>query len=187
MSEEYLDILDPRGNPTGRRAAKSEIHQQGHWHQTAHIWIVTPDGQVLLQRRGPTKKTHPNCWDISSAGHVSAGESSVASAIREIQEETGLRVTEKQLEFLFTIHGVGVFQDGRYINREYQDVFLVVTPVNRAKLPKPNAEVTDFMLVPWSQLRQTVQEKRADYVPHDQEYEKLFPLLEQRFAHAHTR
>lgn len=134
MQEEIIDVLDELGNPTGKSATKTAIHERGLWHRTAHVWIITPDGRLILQRRGPDKDTHPNCWDISSAGHASAGETSRQAAVREVQEELGLDISEQDLEYLFTVHGEGIHQEGKYINREYQDVYLITRHVRLADL-----------------------------------------------------
>ncbi len=56
-----------------------------------------------MQKRSATKKSHPNCWDISGAGHIRAGESVIDGAIRELKEELGVEVEEKDLEYIATI------------------------------------------------------------------------------------
>lgn len=45
------------------------------------------ENELLLQKRGSTKKTHPNCWDISGAGHIKTEETVIAGTIRELKEE----------------------------------------------------------------------------------------------------
>ena len=87
MSEELFDILDENGNPTGKTKPRSEVHREGDWHKVVHIWMINEKGEVLLQRRCATKDSSPNMLDISSAGHLSAGDDSINGAIREIKEE----------------------------------------------------------------------------------------------------
>ena len=70
--EEWIDLMDTNGNYTGQKVLKSEAHQKGLFHPTAHIWFYTAEGQVLLQQRSETKKTFPLYWDVSVAGHISA-------------------------------------------------------------------------------------------------------------------
>jgi len=45
-----------------------------------------------LQKRSPFKDSHPNMWDISSAGHLTADDNSLSVAIREIKEELGVDI-----------------------------------------------------------------------------------------------
>ena len=72
---------------------RTYVHQNGLWHRVVQCWIagVSPSGvRVYLQRRSYEKKTHPGKYDISSAGHVSAGERPDIAMARELREETGI-------------------------------------------------------------------------------------------------
>ena len=95
--DELIDILTPDGKPTGKTALKSEAHKNGWFHATVHIWLFTSDEKILLQKRALTKKVFPGIWDISVAGHISAGEAILDGAKREIFEEIGLKLTDKDL------------------------------------------------------------------------------------------
>ena len=53
-------------------------------------------GRVLVQHRLP-KATNPWCGLTFPGGHVEAGESVTASAVREIHEETGLTISHLQM------------------------------------------------------------------------------------------
>lgn len=53
-----------------------------------HVWIINDKNELLLQKRSATKKTHPNCWDISGAGHIKAGKTISDGAIRELKEDS---------------------------------------------------------------------------------------------------
>ena len=90
---ELIDVLTADGKPTGARKPKNQIHRDGDWHRAAHVWIIAPDGRFLLQRRSLRKENNPGLWDVSAAGHLSAGESAVEAAMRETFEEIGLALT----------------------------------------------------------------------------------------------
>ena len=92
--EEYLDVIDENGVPTGKTVERSVAHREGFPHRTSHLWLVRRRNgriQVLLQKRAMTK-SFPGCYDISSAGHIPAGQDFCPSAIRELQEELGVNV-----------------------------------------------------------------------------------------------
>ena len=91
---EYIDIFDENNNPTGQIKEKGKAHEEGDFHRTAHVWIVNDKNELLLQKRSANKKSHPNCWDISGAGHIKAGESVIDGAIRELKEELGIQLEE---------------------------------------------------------------------------------------------
>jgi isopentenyldiphosphate isomerase len=63
------------------------------------VVVLTPDG-VLWQLRGPYKDSAPNAWDHACSGHVAAGESVRESALRELAEELGIQVGDRELEEL---------------------------------------------------------------------------------------
>jgi 8-oxo-dGTP pyrophosphatase MutT (NUDIX family) len=45
----------------------------------------------------------PNLWDVSVAGHISAGEGPVEAALREAQEELGVTLVPGECSHLFTV------------------------------------------------------------------------------------
>ncbi len=92
---EYIDIFDENNNPTGQIKEKGKAHEEGDFHRTAHVWIINDKNELLLQKRSANKKSHPNCWDISGAGHIKAGESVIDGAIRELKEELGVEAGGK--------------------------------------------------------------------------------------------
>jgi isopentenyldiphosphate isomerase len=49
--------------------------------------------RVFLQKRSMAKDTAPGKWDSSCSGHLDAGEDYAAAALRELNEEIGLRVS----------------------------------------------------------------------------------------------
>ena len=90
---EYLDVIDDNGNLTGEMVAREVAHRDGIRHRTSHLWLLRKkDGalQILLQKRSADKPSFPNCYDISSAGHIPAGGEFASSALRELKEELGI-------------------------------------------------------------------------------------------------
>ena len=104
---EFFDITDDNGVPTGKIISRSEAHDKGIAHRTAHIWIVRKKGdsyQVLLQKRSAEKDSFPGMYDTSSAGHIQAGDEPLESARRELFEELGIDAGEKDLTFAGKFH-----------------------------------------------------------------------------------
>ncbi len=59
--------------------------------------------QVLLVQRGPRAKFAPGSWDLP-VGKAAPGESVLATAVRELAEETGLAVQPADLRVVHVIH-----------------------------------------------------------------------------------
>ncbi|MFB7938005.1 NUDIX domain-containing protein [Streptomyces sp. NPDC056049] len=84
---------------------------------TADVVAVTDDGRVLLIRRG--WDPYEGHWALPG-GHVDHGETSLRAAVRELEEETGVRVAEDELRL------VGVWDQpdrdprGRYVTVTYR-------------------------------------------------------------------
>lgn len=61
---------------------RRDVHRDGDYHRAVHIWIYAESTrELLLQQRGHPEDPMSGHWDISSAGHVSAGESSLEAAM----------------------------------------------------------------------------------------------------------
>ena len=102
--EEQFDIYNEDGKWIGT-APRSEVHAKGYWHKSFHCWLIrdTEEGRKLLfQKRVSGKDTFPSCYDITAAGHLSAGET-VQDAARELEEELGLAVPYSQLTPLLEV------------------------------------------------------------------------------------
>ena len=168
---ELLDVLTPDGLASGRTKEKREVHRDGDWHRAAHVWLVTPDGRVLLQRRSATKENWPDLWDVSVAGHISAGESAFDSAIREAHEEIGLVLTPDQLTHLGTLRWHAVLNDGAYIENEFHEVFVAMVVIDLDALVLDPSEVAEVTLVQPEEI------ERYEVVPHDEEYALLRTYL----------
>ena len=99
---EIFDIVDEKGNPTGKTIERKMAHETGARHRTAHIWIIRNINghlEVLLQKRAMNKDSFPGRFDTSSAGHIQAGDEPKESALRELFEELGIKAFEEDLEF----------------------------------------------------------------------------------------
>ena len=98
--KEFLDIVDEKGQPTGEVVDRETAHAEGILHRTSHLWLARKRNgkvQILLQKRAKHKSSFPGCYDISSAGHIPAGDGHLKSAIRELEEELGVIAEEKDL------------------------------------------------------------------------------------------
>ena len=149
--KEYLDVVDENGKPTGETVERSVAHREGFPHRTSHLWLVRKrDGriQVLLQKRAMTK-SFPGCYDISSAGHIPAGQDYYPSAIRELKEELGLTAKESELIPCGDMKIVwdDVFFGIPYHDRQYTKVLLLWADVEEDQLTLQKEEVDGVLWI----------------------------------------
>ncbi|KAI9084547.1 hypothetical protein K1719_033535 [Acacia pycnantha] len=184
--EEYLDVLTKSGQKTGISKPRGDVHRDGDYHRAVHVWIFAESTQeLLLQRRADCKDSWPGLWDISSAGHITAGDSSLISARRELEEELGLTLPRDAFELLFVFLQECVINDGKYINNEFNDVYLVTTldPIPLEAFTLQESEVSAVKYLSYEEYKKLLAKEDSDYVPYDVhgQYGQLFDIINMRY------
>jgi isopentenyldiphosphate isomerase len=170
--DELIDILDSKGNYTGKTCLKSEAHAKGLFHPTIHVWCYSINGEILLQQRSKLKKIFPLKWDVSVAGHIGAGESAELGAIRETEEEIGVQIIAKNLE------KIGVFKteikhSETLLDCEFKHTFLYALDKG-VKLTKQTSEVEDLQWLTIEDFDSWINTKHPDIIPNS---EKRFQFI----------
>ena len=101
-AEEMIDVYDPQHRRTGRSVRRGEPLEGGERLLVAHVCVFNVKNEMLCQMRNPAKKHYGGCWDLSAGGFVLSGEEPALAACRELKEELGIALGEKDLQFLFT-------------------------------------------------------------------------------------
>lgn len=146
MNDEYIDIVTENGNLTGRKTLKSEIHAKGYYHNTAHVWLYTKEGTILLAQRAASKSICPLLWDVSVAGHVDAGELIVHAAIREVKEEIGLTLAVNDLQKIGVFKCLQSYASGIKDN-EFHHTYIAELKATLSELIPQEEEVEALKLV----------------------------------------
>lgn len=172
---EYLDVCDATGRLSGETVLKTQAHEKGIWHRSAHVWVANPKKGILFQQRSLTIDNHPGKWDISAAGHVSAGESYLQAAKRETREELGLVLADNDFCFLGEVKQ----ESSRpgYINREVNPVYLVWLDIDVDKIVRQEEEVAAVKFLPFADFCLLVSEGNPSFVPHPEEYALVLKYL----------
>ena len=169
MADELIDILNDKGIPTGEIKLKSEAHKKGLWHASTQIWIYTSEGKILIQKRAANKDTYPNLWDISVAGHLSAGDTPITATLREIEEEIGLTITTESLQFLKTIKN-SKQPSKTILDNEFNHLFLCCVNINTQQLKLQPEEVAAVKLLSISEFKNQLQNNYSEFAPHGMKY-----------------
>ena len=164
-----IDIFDDAMNFLGSME-KDEAHQKGYWHKSVHLWITNGKG-VLLQLRAPQKKSFPNKWDISVAGHVDAGESPLQAVQREYQEELGITWDLGELECGCMLKS-GTIENNQPA-KEFLYLYFVKKDIDISKLNLPENEVADVKYLPQDEFITEFMKDKNDFIPYPQQYKKV--------------
>lgn len=94
--DEIFDVVDEQNRPV-RQATRRDVHANNWLHRAVHIFVQNAKGDIFLQLRSHLKDKKPGKWDSSAAGHLDAGEDYLPCAVRELEEELGIRTTADRL------------------------------------------------------------------------------------------
>jgi 8-oxo-dGTP pyrophosphatase MutT (NUDIX family) len=95
---EFWDVYDINRNKSGRLHERGLPLNSGEYHLAVEIWVKNSSNLLLMTQRHPDKDWG-SYWE-PTVGSVIAGEDSLSGAKRELLEETGIKIIDKQLEFL---------------------------------------------------------------------------------------
>jgi len=168
--DELWQLYDEQGVALeDKGSAKDEVFSKGLLHGAAHVWIWRiKDGipEVLLQKRAPNKRTWPNRYDISAAGHIDLGETPLDTALREANEEIGLNVTPDKLKH-FGVHRAHLETENGAIENEFQWLYSLELMDDTA-FSLQASEVESLVWLPVSKFKADCTNEQ--YVPHTKLY-----------------
>ena len=108
---EKWDILNSLGDIVGKIAVRGKTPlKSGEYHLVVHIWVISSDGRLLVQRRSDTKKLMPGEW-AATGGSAICGETSFCAAQRELLEELGIRLIARNSKCMSRIKKRNAFVD----------------------------------------------------------------------------
>ncbi len=149
---EILEIVDEEDSVIGT-ATRKEIHRRGLMHRAVHIFVFNEEGEIYVQRRSGSKDRHPLKLDSSAAGHVDPGETYEQTAVRELQEELGIR---SEIEEVLRVAA------SAETDHEHVALFKAVTRQD----PVPNTdEIVWGGFMSCEQLSELMSEDPGDFVP----------------------
>jgi len=94
---EFLDVVNKKDEVVGK-ASKKDIYEKTLTHRIVHILIFNKEGEMALQLRSKSKDFTPSHWCTAAGGHVKSGETYEQAALRECEEELGIKL---DMNFLY--------------------------------------------------------------------------------------
>ena len=88
--DEQVDLVDEKDSVIGS-SSLGDCISQGLLHRAVAVLVLRGDAKVLLQKRSRADLWQPGLLTLSSTGHVRKGEAYPDAAVRELQEELGIK------------------------------------------------------------------------------------------------
>jgi len=171
---ELFDAVDQQGNKLGFDLIRGEKVPEGIFHKVVQIFTFNQDNELLVTLRHPDK-IFGLLWEVT-AGSVIKGENEIQGAIRELEEETGILISPKDLIHLYTmieedsiwftymvkpkIHDLQIrYQEGETIDHRWITAKTFMSLLNEGQFPEPmKLRIQEH----WELLKQTLKEQ-ADF------------------------
>jgi 8-oxo-dGTP pyrophosphatase MutT (NUDIX family) len=117
-ANELVIIVDKKNNEVGV-VPRREMRSARLRHRATYILVFNIKGELFLQKRTQTKDVFPGYYDVAAGGVVLAGESYEEGAVRELEEELGIRETPLTSLFDFYYEDEYIRLWGRAFSCEY--------------------------------------------------------------------
>lgn len=166
---ELLDLYDARRNPLHKtRIRDVDTEEPGEYSLSVHVWIMNSKGEFLIQKRKNNLKRHPGKWGFTG-GAVSAGETPLEGAKREVKEELSIEFDQSKIELLFSIKR----------RTDFMNVWLLKDDFDLSTLILQKEEVDEVMWASKRKIMELVETKQ--FVPSFNLYKDLFfKLVEEK-------
>jgi len=100
-ADEIVTIVDEHNTVVGT-APRREMRAKNLPHRSTYILVFNARGELYVQKRTLSKDVFPGYYDPATGGVVLAGESYQQGAVRELEEEMGIR--DVPLTWLFDFY-----------------------------------------------------------------------------------
>jgi isopentenyldiphosphate isomerase len=165
---EMWDVLDENGNTTGRLCERGPMNQ-GEYHLIVHVWIINGKNEFLISKRTPNKQPYPNMWECTGGSAV-AGDDSITTAIKEVQEELGITL-EPENGQLFKSY-TRTFKNG---SGDFNDIWIFHQEVDLSSITFQANETCDAMFADRTKIENMIND--GIFLGRD-----VFPYLDELFC-----
>ena len=153
MAEEYGYVIEKNNNIIGK-ATKKDIVEKNLMHRGTTIYVFNSKQEILVTRRAKNKKLFPGLLEIGQGGSMIYGESFEEGAVRELEEELGIK--NVKLKFIFDFF----YRDGRvsFFAKTYQCAY-------DGKLLLQKEEIEGYFFVAVHKLKNLIDKEPERFSP----------------------
>jgi len=148
---EKLDIYDENKKKTGRviERRENECINNNEFLLIVQCWIINAKNEILLTQRNLKKKSG-GMWEATS-GLVQAGENSIQGIKRELKEEIGIEIDNRELKLFKTVKE----------EKRLRDVYISNKDINIGDIKFNDGEVINAKYVTIGEFRQMIDNGEA--------------------------
>ncbi|MCL2007500.1 MAG: NUDIX domain-containing protein [Treponema sp.] len=139
---EYWDLYTRDRIKLNKVLLRGDEIPEGEYHIVLNIWIINDKNEILITQRHEDK-TFPLKWECTG-GSIIAGEDSFTGAMREVEEEIGIKLNPENGKLIETI----VRKD------DIKDIYLFTENVDISKAILQENEVIDIKWVTIEEFNQ---------------------------------
>ncbi|MCS0636076.1 NUDIX domain-containing protein [Streptomyces sp. LP05-1] len=118
-ADEILDVVDERDRVVGQ-APRGEVYARALRHRCVFVLARDAEDRIFVHRRTPVKAIFPSRYDMFVGGVVGAGESYDEAALREAEEELGVRGLPRPVPLFRFFYDSGEYGHGSWWSAVYE-------------------------------------------------------------------
>ncbi len=147
---EYFDLLDKNRNYMNKILPRGTKLEADQFNQGCEVFIIVSNNKILLTQRSKFK-SHPLMWE-APGGCTIAGETTLETAKREINEEIGLNIKVEDFKFLST----------ELYNSQFIDIYMVKSDsLNLLDLKLQQEEISQAKIVTFAELEKMIENNQV--------------------------
>lgn len=139
---EIMDVYTSQKQLTKKTHVRDVPMAKDEYRFVVSVLVFNSLGELLIQKRHPTKHSWANYWDFTASGAVDTGEELYQAAQRELFEEMGIAVDFQNVPSRLTVR----FEEG------WDEIYFVEKDVNLADLKLQTTEVSEAKWVTEAEL-----------------------------------
>jgi len=150
---ETIDIFNENREKTGLILPRKTKLSKGQFMLYVIALIENENGEYLITQRTMDKKWAAGHWEIPGGG-VASGETSVEAVCREVREETGLDVSDSDMNVIYTYRNEDLESGDNY----FADIYLIHKKFTIEDVSVDPKEVMDVKLADINEIKRLYQE-----------------------------
>ncbi|MBI2010830.1 MAG: NUDIX domain-containing protein [Candidatus Colwellbacteria bacterium] len=159
-----LNIVDESGKIISEDT-RENIHNKGLLHREIHVWFYTPRDEIIFQHRAKDKDTYPDLLDATVGGHVEIGSDYEESALKEMEEETGIKADRNDLHFIETVRNKAYDPVTNKTNNVIRAIYAYLYDGRTEDLKVEQGKAIGFEAWPLREIFNIPEDERKRFVP----------------------